>query len=226
MIKAHFDTPEQEVARAYNVYQYDWGQRLQVTGLESLDLPNHTEVHFAIEGEETAITRVSTVSHGILVVDVPFKCLQYAKQITADIYVINEDADGGQTIKRIYFTPRGKAKPDDDVTPDEERIVDTLVRELNAATEQAQIDVKSAADSKTAAANSAAAAQKSAAAAADSKTAAAESAQAAAQSEQNVADNTAAVTEMYNNLTINIDGGDAVNADTHIIDGGTASTTP
>lgn len=226
MIKVHFETPEQEVARAYNVYQYDWGQRLQVTGLESLDLPNHTEVHFAIEDEETAITRVATVSHGILVVDVPFKCLQYAKQITADIYVINEDADGGQTIKRIYFTPRGKAKPDDDVTPDEERIVDTLVRELNAATEQAQIDVKAAADSKTAAANSAASAQKSAQAAADSKTAAAESAQAAAKSEQNVADNTAAVTEMYNNLTINIDGGDAVNVDTHIIDGGTAETTP
>ena len=226
MIKVHFETPEQEVARAYNVYQYDWGQRLQVTGLESLDLPNHTEVHFAIEDEEAAITRVATVSHGILVVDVPFKCLQFAKQITADIYVINEDTDGGQTIKRIYFTPRGKAKPDDDVTPDEERIVDTLVRELNAATEQAQIDVQAAAESKTAAANSAAAAQKSAQAAAESKTAAANSAQAAAQSEQNVANNTAAVTEMYNNLTINIDGGDAVNVDTHIIDGGTAETTP
>lgn len=226
MIKAHFENPQQLEARAYNVYQYDWGQRLQVTGLESLALPNHTEVHFAIEDEETAITRISTVTGGILVVDVPFKCLQYAKKITAYIYIVNEDADGGQTIKQVTFTPRGRAKPDDDVTPDEERIVDTIVRELNAATAQAQIDVAGAKSAATAAAKSAAAAAGSESAAAESKTAAANSAAAAADSQQDVTTKTQAVTEMYNNLTINIDGGDAVNVDTHIIDGGTAETTP
>ena len=187
MINAHFDTPKQEVARAYNVYQYDWGQRLQVTGLESLDLPNHTEVHFAIEGEETAITRISTVSHGILVVDVPFKCLQFAKQITADIYVVNEDADGGKTIKRIFFTPKGKAKPDDDVTPDEERIIDTLTRELNELTGKANADVSAAAGSAKAAAASETAAAGSAKAAAASETAAAGSAKAAAASAETAA---------------------------------------
>ena len=180
MIKVHFETPEQETANAYGVYQYDWGQRLQVTGLESLNLPNHTEVHFAIEDEETSITRISTVSHGILVVDVPFKCLQFAKRITADIYLVNEDADGGQTIKRIFFTPKGKAKPDDDITPDEERTVDAILRELNAATEQAQIDVSGAKSAATAAANSAAAAAASETAAGKSQTAAANSAAAAA----------------------------------------------
>lgn len=226
MIKVHFETPEQETANAYGVYQYDWGQRLQVTGLESLNLPNHTEVHFAIEDEETSITRISTVSHGILVVDVPFKCLQFAKRITADIYLVNEDADGGQTIKRIFFTPKGKAKPDDDITPDEERTVDAILRELNAATEQAQIDVSGAKSAATAAANSAAAAAASETAAGKSQTAAANSAAAAAASEKNVSDNTAAVTEMYNNLTINIDGGSATSVDIHIIDGGTAETTP
>ena len=226
MIKAHFDTPDLIEARAYNVYQYNWGERLQVTGLESLNLPNHTEVHFAIDGEETAITRVSTVSHGILVVDVPFKCLQFAKKITAYIYIVNEDADGGKTIKQVTFTPRGRAKPDDDVTPDEERVVDTLVRELNAATEQANIDVAGAKEAATAAGKSAAAAAASEAAAGKSKAAAVESEKKAAASEKNAADDAAKVTEMYNNLTINIDGGDAVNVDTHIIDGGTAETTP
>ena len=189
-------------------------------------MPNHTEVHFAIEDEETSITRISTVSHGILVVDVPFKCLQFAKRITADIYLVNEDADGGQTIKRIFFTPKGKAKPDDDITPDEERTVDAILRELNAATEQAQIDVSGAKSAATAAANSAAAAAASETAAGKSQTAAANSAAAAAASEKNVSDNTAAVTEMYNNLTINIDGGSATSVDIHIIDGGTAETTP
>lgn len=226
MIKVHFETPEQEVARAYGVYQYDWGQRLQVTGLESLDLPNHTEVHFAIEDEETSITRVSTVSHGILVVDVPFKCLQYAKQITADIYILNEDTDGGQTIKRIFFTPKSKTKPDDDVTPDEERTVDAILRELNAATQQANVDVEGAKTAATAAAASEKAAAASEKAAAASEKAAAASETAAAASETAAAKSEAAVTEMYNNLTINIDGGDAVNVDTHIIDGGTAETTP
>jgi hypothetical protein len=227
MIYAHFDDAAKQIeARAYNVYQYDWGQRLQVTGLESLELPNHTEVHFAIEGEETAITRVATVSNGILTVDVPFKCLQYAKKITAYIYVVNEDDDGGQTKKQVIFTPRGRAKPDDDVTPDEERVVDTMVRELNAATEQAQIDVTGAKEAATAAAASKEAAAKSQTTAAASEAAAAASQQKAAESEKNVSDNTAAVQQMYNNLTINIDGGDALNVDTHVIDGGTAETTP
>ena len=226
MIKVHFETPEQEIARAYGVYQYDWGQRLQVTGLESLNLPNHTQVHFAIEDEETSITRVATVSHGILVCDVPFKCLQFAKQITADIYILNTDTDGGQTIKRIYFTPRGKAKPDDDVTPDEERAIDTILRELNAATEQAQIDVSGAKSAATAAGKSAASAAASEAAAGKSAAAAAANEKAAAGSAKTAADDAAAVTQMYNNLTINIDGGDAVNVDTHIIDGGTAETIP
>lgn len=226
MIYAHFESPEQKEARAYNVYQYDWGQKLQVTGLEALELPNHTEVHFALDGEETATTRVGTVSHGILVADVPFKCLQFAKKVYAYIYIVNPDADGGKTIKQVTFTPQHRAKPDDDVTPDEERVVDTMIRELNAATEQAQVDVKGAkeaAQTATAAKNTAVTAAETATAA---KTAAGNSAAAAATSEQHVADNTAAVQAMYNNLTINIDGGDALNVDTHNIDGGTAETRP
>lgn len=226
MIKVHFDTPEQEVARAYGVYQYDWGQRIQVKGLESLNLPNHTEVHFAIEDEETAITRVSTVTNGVLVCDVPFKCMQFAKQITADIYVLNNDTDGGQTIKRIYFTPRGKAKPDDDITPDEERTVDAIVKTLNAATAQAQIDVAGAATAAQTATAAKTAATQAAAAAGQSQTAAGKSQTAAAQSAAAAAENADKVQTMYNNLTINIDGGDAVNVDTHTIDGGTAETTP
>ena len=190
MIHAHFDTPEQEVARAYNVYRYNWGERLQITGLEALNLPDHTEIQYAIEGEETAITRIATTSNGILIADVPFKCMQYAKRITAYIYILNTDAPGGKTIKQVIFTPKDRAKPDDDVTPEEERTVDTLIRDLNAATKQAQVDVKGAK----------------------------EAAQAAASE--------AAVTQMYNNLTINIDGGDAVGVDVHIIDGGTAETQP
>ena len=310
MIYAHFESTDQREARAYNVYQYDWGQKLQVTGLESLDLPNHTEVHFALDGEETAITRIGTVAHGILTADVPFKCLQYAKKVYAYIYIVNEDDDGGQTIKQVTFTPQHRAKPDDDVTPDEERTVDGIIRELNAVsvtvTEAAsEISAKSAeataaatnaANSAAAAATSetnataaaqtattkATAAANSAVAAATSETNAASSARsagqseynavtasqaaiakateaansataaatsesnatgsaqtattkateaansaaAAAASESNVVAKAAAVKEMYDNLTINIDGGDALNVDTHNIDGGTATTTP
>lgn len=226
MIYANFETPEQIEARAYNVYQYNWGERLQVTGLETLNLPNHTEVQFAIDGEETAITRVATVSHGILVVDVPFKCMQFAKKITAYIYVLNDDTQGGKTIKQVIFTPKGRAKPDDDVTPDEERTVDALIRDLNEATAQAQVDVKGAKEAAEAAGKSKQAAAASEAAAGKSQTAAAASEKAADASKTAAAASEAKVKQMYDNLTINIDGGDAVNIDTHIIDGGTAETTP
>lgn len=226
MIHAHFDTPEQEVARAYNVYRYNWGERLQITGLEALNLPDHTEIQYAIEGEETAITRIATTSNGILIADVPFKCMQYAKRITAYIYILNTDAPGGKTIKQVIFAPKDRAKPDDDVTPEEERTVDTLIRDLNAATKQAQVDVKGAKEAAQAAAKSKTAAASSQEAAAKSQIAAANSEEAAANSQKEAAASEAAVTQMYNNLTINIDGGDATNIDTHIIDGGTAETQP
>ena len=124
MIHAHFDTPTQEVARAYNVYRYNWGERLQITGLETLNLPDHTEIQYAIEGEETAITRIATTSNGILIADVPFKCMQYAKRITAYIYILNTDAPGGKTIKQVIFTPKDRAKPDDDVVDADYEVVD------------------------------------------------------------------------------------------------------
>lgn len=207
MIKAHFENAEQVEARAYHVYQYDWSQRLQVTGLESLDMPDHTEVHFAIEGEETAITRISTVSHGILVVDVPFKCLQFAKKITAYIYIVNKDAKGGQTIRQVTFTPHGRAKPDDDITPDEERTVDAILRDLNDLTKQANIDAdaisKQAKEVKTMYD--------------DLK---------ATIDPEEIERQAAAVEEMYNNVTRNIDGGSATSTDVHNVDGGTAETKP
>lgn len=226
MILAHFEDVAQEIARAYGVYQYDWGQRLQVTGLESLHLPNHTEVHFEIEGEETAITRVSTVTQGTLVVDVPFKCLQFARKVTAYIYVLNTDASGGKTIKQVVFIPHARTKPDDDITPEEERTVDAMVKTLNKATEQANIDVEAVRKAAETAVSSSTKAAESKTKAEEAKTAAAAAAAAAAASEKNVADNTAAVQEMYNNMTINVDGGDASHIDYIIIDGGTAETTP
>ena len=175
MIKAHFDDPQQVEARAYNVYQYDWGQRLQVTGLESLNLPNHLEVQYEIYEEEPAITRVATVINGVIIVDVPFKCLQFAKKIKAYIYIVNEDESGGKTIKQVVFIPQKRAKPDDDVTPDEERVVDALVRELNEAKEQEKADIEAAKEAATAAANSATAAGNSAQTASQKATAASNS---------------------------------------------------
>ena len=217
MIRAHFDTPDQDEVRVYGVYQYSWGQQLEVTGLETLNLPNHTEVQYEIEGEGAAITRVATVANGVLTVDVPFKCLQFAKQIKAYIYTVNDDGKGGQTIKAVIFTPRGRAKPDDDVTPDEERVVDRMVAILNKATEQANVDVETAQES----AQTATTAQKKAAA---SEEAAAASEKAAAASEKTTTEKAASVADMYNNLTIVIDGGDATHYDVHIIDGGTATS--
>lgn len=226
MIHAHFESPDQKEARAYNVWQYDWSQKLLVTGLADVIAHNHVEVHYALDGEETALTRIGTVVDGALTSDVPFKCLQDCKKVYAYIYILNDNTAGGKTIKQVVFTPQHRAKPDDDITPEEERTVDAILRELNAATEQAQVDVKGAKE----AAETAVAAKNTATNAADaasgSAAAAKDSANAAKTSQDDVAEKATKVQEMYNNLTINIDGGDALHYDTHIIDGGTAESTP
>ena len=42
-----------------HAWQYDYGQTLRIQGLQ---LPSTVEIHFAIEDEETSVTRVGVTS--------------------------------------------------------------------------------------------------------------------------------------------------------------------
>lgn len=73
MVTAVF-TDNDDCARTYGLWQWDYGQQLRIEGLH---LPTAVEIHFALQetGGE-AITRVGTTKDGVTTVTIPDSMLE------------------------------------------------------------------------------------------------------------------------------------------------------
>lgn len=156
----HVDFKGERIAQKYNLWQYDYNQILQISGLS---LPANVEIHFSLTGNtgETE-TRVATTKNGITQVQIPNELLRNDGKsgnysIFAFIYVVDEDS--GNTEYEIILHVKSRPAPGEiGEDPEEKRILDEAVNAVNAAAsraETAEAEARSAADSATAAAESA-----------------------------------------------------------------------
>lgn len=156
----HVDFKGERIAQKYNLWQYDYNQILQISGLS---LPATVEIHFSLTGNtgETE-TRVATTKNGITQVQIPNELLRNDGKsgnysIFAFIYVVDEDS--GNTEYEIILHVKSRPAPGEiGEDPEEKRILDEAVNAVNAAAsraETAEAEARSAADSATAAAESA-----------------------------------------------------------------------
>lgn len=156
----HVDFKGERIAQKYNLWQYDYNQILQISGLS---LPATVEIHFSLTGNtgETE-TRVATTKNGITQVQIPNELLRNDGKsgnysIFAFIYVVDEDS--GNTEYEIILHVKSRPAPGEiGEDPEEKRILDEAVNAVNAAAERAETaeaEARSAADSATAAAESA-----------------------------------------------------------------------
>ena len=156
----HVDFEGERIAQKYNLWQYDYNQILQISGLS---LPATVEIHFSLTGNtgETE-TRVTTTKNGITQVQIPNELLRNDGKsgnysIFAFIYVVDEDS--GNTEYEIILHVKSRPAPGEiGEDPEEKRILDEAVNAVNAAAERAETaetEARSAADSATAAAESA-----------------------------------------------------------------------
>ena len=127
-------TKQDTKLRLNGLWQYDFGQVLEVEGL---DLPETVQVHFAVItkrcGDQVPAYRiVATVTDGVLSVNIPDEMLinndtRRNYNIHAYIYEVGEDS--GESIAEIVMPVRVRPKPDDYIPPEIEY---SLANELTA----------------------------------------------------------------------------------------------
>lgn len=106
MIRASFIYGK--VINVYELWQYDYGQLLEVQGIET---PDGTSIHFAQSGK----TIEGTIRSGQ--VEIPDYFLQFSNDINAYIYL--EDDGSGETIAKATLKIQPRDKPPDYVPPDQ-----------------------------------------------------------------------------------------------------------
>lgn len=136
----HVDFKGERIAQKYNLWQYDYNQILQISGLS---LPATVEIHFSLTGNtgETE-TRVATTKNGITQVQIPNELLRNDGKsgnysIFAFIYVVDEDS--GNTEYEIILHVKSRPAPGEiGEDPEEKRILDEAVNAVNAAAGRAE----------------------------------------------------------------------------------------
>ena len=142
MVTAVF-TDNDDYARAYGLWQWDYGQQLRIEGLH---LPTAVEIHFALQetGGE-AITRVGTTKDGVTTVTIPDSMLEGNRATwTADkayniyAWVYLSDKSSGETIKRITMQVKSRPKPKAFDAPGDGEIFHEAIEAVNDAAKRAE----------------------------------------------------------------------------------------
>ena len=142
MITAVF-TDNDDYARTYGLWQWDYGQQLRIEGLH---LPTAVEIHFALQetGGE-AIPRVGTTKDGVTTVTIPDSMLEGNSTVwTADkayniyAWVYMSDKLSGETIKRITMQVKSRPKPEAFEAPGDGEIFREAIEAVNDAAKRAE----------------------------------------------------------------------------------------
>ena len=142
MVTAVF-TDNDDYARAYGLWQWDYGQQLRIEGLH---LPTAVEIHFALQetGGE-AIPRVGTTKDGVTTITIPDSMLEGNRATwTADkayniyAWVYLSDKSSGETIKRITMQVKSRPKPEAFEAPGDGEIFHEAIEAVNDAAKRAE----------------------------------------------------------------------------------------
>lgn len=129
MLEANFTQRDEEI-EVEGLWQYDYGQKLLINGL---DLPAVFEVHFAYKGLEKAIPQTGYTKDGVSVVDIPNSALAQPKTISAYIYL--SDASHGETTNKILLYMNKRIAPEGFEAPED---IDLFHHTLAAVKEYAE----------------------------------------------------------------------------------------
>lgn len=133
IIKVIFD-PDSATARISDrIYQYDYGQTLEIHGL---DLPATVAVEYTINGSAPTIDCTGTTTEGILAVPIPNEILEQSGDMKAYIRVM--DAKTGSTKYIIFGMVWEREKPGVHNTPEEEELFARTIEIVNNSASSAE----------------------------------------------------------------------------------------
>lgn len=145
-IKANIKSQDQTTFTR-SVWQYDYGQILQITGAE---LPPAVEVQFSLhEKSGETITRVATTTDGVTEVQIPNELLKRdgcKGDYFIYAYIFVSDEKSGNTKYKIAIAVRKRPKPEEptDEPEQEENLFHATVVTVNASAERAEKAVSDA----------------------------------------------------------------------------------
>lgn len=114
MIAVNFAKKDEEIEIEDELWMYDYGQQLQINGL---NLPDTFETHFVWSGLETAKIVTGITMDGISTVDIPNEALIQKSTVTAYIYLSSPTE--GETVNTVVLymgrriAPEGFEIPED-----------------------------------------------------------------------------------------------------------------
>ena len=138
MVTAVF-TDNDDYARAYGLWQWDYGQQLRIEGLH---LPTVVEIHFSLqEAGGEAVPRVGVTKDGVTTVTIPDSMLEGAGavrdyQVYAWVYL--SDRTFGETTKQIMMKVKARSKPKAFEAPGDGEIFRQAIEAVNDAAKRAE----------------------------------------------------------------------------------------
>ena len=158
MLKAVFSRFGEEIELTDELWQYDFGQKIEVTGIE---LPDVCEVHFQYDNLTETKTVTGYKQEDALIIDIPNEALTSRGIIKLYIYLVSSEE--GRTVNVAIMHVNRRMKPEGFEVPED---IDLFHHTLLAANEYMQ-QTKSAKKSAETAANQAEDAKNAAEEAAD-----------------------------------------------------------
>lgn len=149
VITATFEAGSRYANAVPFLWQWDYGQQLQIEGLE---LPTACQVHFSnLEVCGFSVTAIATDG----LVEIPNELLKSGQPVYAFIYLHTSEADGETEYRVTCYVNRRPQPVNPDPTPGQQDSIDQAIAALNAAVEQTGQSATDAAASADAAAGSA-----------------------------------------------------------------------
>ena len=124
---------------AATVWQYDYGMKLRLQGLQ---LPAAVEIHFsAQETRGEAITRVGTTQDGVTDVTIPDSLLENddaTRNYLVYAFVYLTDETSGQTEYKVTIPVNSRPRPNGRNKPDETELFRQAINAVNTAADRAE----------------------------------------------------------------------------------------
>lgn len=134
-----------DTATAYGLYQYDFGQRLQIEGLH---LPKAVEVHFALQEQGgTSESRIGLTHDGVTEVSIPDSVLvngDATHKYSVYAFVYLSSPSSGKTVKMIEMPVTPRPKPEAWDTPEDAELFRDAIAAVNDSADRAEAAEESA----------------------------------------------------------------------------------
>lgn len=141
MLIAKFHKKDEEI-ELNGLWMYDYGQKLQIEGL---DLPDVFEVHFVWKGLDNAKIVTGSTIDGVSTVDIPNEALTQKSTIKAYIYMSTPDE--GETVNTIIMYLDRRIAPEGFEAPEDVDLFHYTLAAANEYLRQTKVSEQNASDS-------------------------------------------------------------------------------